>query len=47
MSGPIPMRRSSAMPSGTLTRLKYGVPTLIFVPRIASVSSGKMVPGTR
>src|ERR1700737_5122418 len=43
-SGPTPVRKSRNMAIGILTRLKNGGPTLIFVPRIASDSTGKSVP---
>src|SRR6202022_2337694 len=43
-SGPTPVRNSRNMAIGMLTRLKNGGPTLIFVPRIASESTGKSVP---
>src|SRR6202049_219857 len=42
-SGPTPVRNSRNMAMGMLTRLKNGGPTLIFVPRIASDSTGKGV----
>jgi hypothetical protein len=44
MSGPTPVRKSSSRPSGTFTVLKKGGPTVIFVPRTASLIIGKSVP---
>ena len=36
ITGPTPIRNSSAMPSGAFTRLKNGGPTVIFTPRTHS-----------
>src|SRR5262245_17605723 len=44
MSGPTPVRASSSNPIGTLTLLKNGGPTVIFVPRTASDRMGNSVP---
>jgi hypothetical protein len=44
MSGPMPVRASSSRPSGTLTVLKNGAPTVIFSPRTHSLRIGKSVP---
>ncbi len=44
ISGPMPVRASRNSPSGTLTRLKKGGPTVILVPRTASERIGKSVP---
>ena len=44
MSGPMPVSASSSSPSGTLTRLKNGGPTVILVPRTASDRIGNRVP---
>ncbi len=43
-SGPTPVRNSRNMAMGIFTRLKNGGPTLIFVPRTDSDSTGKSVP---
>src|SRR3954467_13094470 len=43
-SGPTPVKTSSSSPTGIITRLKKGGPTVTFVPWIASLSSGKSVP---
>ena len=43
-TGPIPVKNSNANPMGILTWLKKGAPTVIFVPRTASVNTGNMVP---
>ena len=44
ITGPTPIRKSSARPSGALTRLKNGGPTVIFTPRTHSEITGKTVP---
>ncbi len=40
----MPVSASRKSPSGTLTRLKKGGPTVILVPRTASERIGKRVP---
>jgi hypothetical protein len=44
MRGPIPVSATRNSPSGTLTRLKNGGPTVILVPRTASDMIGNSVP---
>ena len=44
ITGPMPIRKSSAMPSGAFTRLKNGGPTVIFTPRTHSEMTGNTVP---
>ncbi len=44
ISGPTPIRNTRPSASGPLTRLKNGGPTVIFTPRTASESTGKIVP---
>src|SRR5215468_1270128 len=44
ITGPTPIRKSSAKPSGALTRLKNGGPTVIFTPRTHSEMTGNTVP---
>ena len=44
ISGPMPVSASRKSPSGTLTRLKKGGPTVILVPRTASDRIGNSVP---
>jgi hypothetical protein len=45
-AGPTPMRKSSAMHSGSVMLLKNGSPTLTLTPRTASATSGKSVPNS-
>jgi hypothetical protein len=47
MTGPTPMRKSSAIPSGAFTRLKNGGPTVIFTPRTHSEITGNTCPRRR
>ena len=44
ISGPMPVSASRRRPSGTLTALKNDSPTVILVPRTASLRIGKSVP---
>src|SRR3989449_7058547 len=44
MSGPMPVSASNASPSGMLTWLKNGGPTVIFVPETSSDRIGNSVP---
>src|SRR5262249_50243744 len=44
MTGPTPIRNSSTKPSGALTLLKNGGPTVIFTPRTHSEMTGNTVP---
>src|SRR4051812_28906385 len=43
-SGPTPVRMSSSSPTGIITRLKNGGPTVTFVPCTHSERMGKSVP---
>ena len=44
ISGPMPVSASRPRPSGTFTELKNGGPTVILVPRTASLMIGNSVP---
>ena len=44
ISGPMPVRSRSSRPSGMFTVLKNGGPTVILLPRTASLMIGKSVP---
>ena len=44
INGPIPVNNNSKRPSGMLTVLKKGGPTVILVPRTASLIIGNSVP---